>query len=163
MSVRVSAEQLIRWAETTRQGVRIPRRYRGYPSDTADTYQDGDVAIEIGPPNGMGWEILGAFWEINANAGSVFPRIDVHRRSDGAQIVPGYLPPVNNGEVGLLYFMQGASFGPFAYAGVASGAVFPLPLNGELRDEYVRLYLMSGDAADQHRLFVYYEEFPLVI
>jgi hypothetical protein len=136
------------------------RRYRGYPVDTAGIYDDGTVIFDVGPPNGYGWEILGAMWEINANGGLV-PQLSVLRQSDDALILPVFLPDVAAGMMAMYYFMQGASYPMFTVPGVAQGCVLPLPMNGELKEEHITLELAGGGLLDTHRLSIYYEEFRL--
>lgn len=136
------------------------RRYRGYPTDTAGLFADGTVIFDVAPPNGYGWEILGAMWEINAN-GALVPQMNVLRQCDDALILPVYLPVIAAGMYGTYYFMQGASYPMFTMPGVAQGCVFPLPINGELKEEHITLELAGGGVLDSHRLFIYYEEFRL--
>jgi len=136
------------------------RRYRGYPSDTATIFQNGDEPIIVGPPDGWGWNVLAMLWQIEYDAGEAGgqPIVNIRRRDDTV-IVPVRHPPRVAGEIIFTYYTQGASYPEFAVAGVY-GTVYPLPMNGELKDEYLE-FDPDGAPADQHRVFVYFEEFEL--
>ena len=136
------------------------RRYRGYPSDTAGIYEAGNVPLIVGPPDGWGWEVLGMLWELIYDAGEAggVPTLNIRRRDD-VLILPVIHPPRAAGDTEYMYYTQGASYPQFA-VGPFYGVVFPLPLRGELRDEYLE-FDMDGAVPDQHRVFVYYEEFEL--
>ena len=133
------------------------RRYRGYPSDTDGVYAAGDAPLVVGPPEGWGWEIKAMLWYISYNGagGGGIPIINIYRRDD-TLILPVYLPPRAAGVDVYNYFTQGASYPEYAMAGNA-GVVYPLPLHGELKDEYL-VFDPQGAAVDNHRVFVYYEE-----
>ena len=136
------------------------RRYRGYPSDTDGVYEAGNVVINVGPPVGWGWEILAMHWLClyAGGGGGGTPIINIYDRSDRL-LLPVYHPPRAAGINVLHYYTQRASYPEFAIGGNA-GMVYPLPLNGELKDEYLA-FDMGGAAVDEHRVFIYYEEFQL--
>jgi len=136
------------------------RRYRGYPSDTATVFQNGDENIVVGPPDGWGWNVLAMLWQIEYDAGEAGgqPIVNIRRRDDTV-IVPVRHPPRVAGEIIYTYYTQGTSYPEFTVGGVY-GTVYPLPMNGELKDEYLE-FDADGAPADQHRVFVYFEEFEL--
>jgi len=137
------------------------RRYRGYPSDTDGIYAAGDAPIVVGPPtDGWGWRVLAMHWYIayNAAGGGGIPIISVMRRDDQL-LLPVYHPPRAAGVTVWNYYTEGASYPEFAI-GANAGVVYPLPMNGELKDEYL-VFDPQGAAVDEHRVFVYFEEFEL--
>ena len=136
------------------------RRYRGYPSDTDGVYAPGNEILLVGPPEGWGWEILGMLWYIayGALGGGGTPVVNIYRRDD-TLVLPVYHPPRAAGVTVWNYYTQGASYPEYAIGGNA-GVVYPLPFNGELKDEYLA-FDPQGAAADAHRVFVYFEEFQL--
>lgn len=148
--------RLVREMSREWNAVRPLRYHHGYP-DELGNYAAGNTTITIAPPSYHGWEVLAAYWEISAVAGNVVPLINIMDK-DGNLILPVYLPPVTMGNTLFLYLMQGGAFG-VQTAGTFVGQLYPLPMDGELKDESLVLELVGGDAADQHRAVVYYEEF----
>jgi len=136
------------------------RRYHGYPSDTDGVTQNGDVPIIVSPPDGYGWEILAMLWYIEYDAAEAGgnPIINIRDRS-GRLLVPVRHPNHIAGDIVYTYYTQGASFPQFV-VGATYGVVYPLPMNGEMRDESLE-FDADGAPADQHRVFVYVEEFEL--
>lgn len=136
------------------------RRYRGYPSDTDGVYANGTQILEVGPPEGYGWEILAMHWYIayGGLGGGGTPVISVYDRSDRL-LLPIYHPPRAAGITVWNYYTQRASYPEFAIGGNA-GVVYPLPLNGELKDEYLA-FDPQGAAVDAHRVFIYFEEYRI--
>lgn len=153
------ASRIVRYIELERQSVRPIRRYRTLPSSDLNIMQAGDVPFVIEPPDVLGWEILAAQWIVLASSGDLFPQITVVDRTTGRDVIQAQLPMVPNGEVYYFYLFQGSSTPVYTFPGLGGGMVFPLPLDGELKDESIRLELLGGAAADEHRVAFYYEEF----
>jgi len=142
---------------------RPTRNYRGYPSLTAGTYFEGWEEFVIEPPEGWGWNILAAYWEIQTDATAVirYPYINIQPRGvDPTIYLPVYLPPINASIMSFTYFFQGA--GAYDYgAPPAQGFIFPLPMNGELKRERLTCGMAGGQVGDTQRMFIYFEEFEL--
>jgi len=148
--------RLVREIAREYQSVRPLRYHQGYPDESGGTVP-GDIPITVAPQSYHGWELLALAWQVNAVAGDVVPIISIQDR-EGNEILPIYLPPVVMGDSLFLYMMQGGAFGVQTVA-TFTGQLYPLPLDGELKDEQLVFGLFGGAAADNHRVTVYYEEF----
>ena len=139
------------------------RKYTGYPTVDAADVLNGTQEFVIEPPQGYGWEILGAAWDVwsDANPGWRVPYIDIQPLgADPAVFLPVILPPIPAATQGYYYLLQGAGALAIAVA-PGMGWVLPLPLKGELKNERCTCGIMGGLVGDAHRMFIYYEEFEL--
>ena len=159
----MTLNQFIRHVETVRQGVRPVRRYRGYPNNTYGTTVPGDVPIDVHPPTGWWWNLLGVAWELayTGGGGGGIPTVQLYNNS-GELLMPIPLGALAAGDTAFVYGVQGAG-GPTPYnVDTYYGYILPLPMGGELHDETIRFDANTG-AANSHRLMIYYEEYPELI
>jgi hypothetical protein len=143
------------------------RYYGGYPDplDAGILAPATDIVI-MAPPNGKGWNVLAAQVEINTTiaAGDRFLMIRVLPKGNlaGNPLVISGLPPVGPLLLGYYYLFQNGGAFQFAVPAVAIGYVFPLPADGELKDEAVEFSIIGAQAGDTLRVFWYYEEFEYI-
>ena len=142
---------------------RPSRRYKGYPSDSVGPVVAGNALLNVEPPDGFGWNIIGAQWVIQTDAtvANRFPYINIIPKNVPYDTyMTAFLPPLAASRIGWYYLMQNTSLTTWV-SGAYTGFVAPLPLNGELKNETASCGLFGGVAGDSHRLFIFYEEFEL--
>jgi hypothetical protein len=143
---------------------RPSRRYKGYPSDSIGSVILGNGVMTVEPPDGFGWNIIGAQWTVttDATAANRIPYITIIPKNASSNDIymTAFLPPITASKFGWYYLMQNTSLTTWT-AGSYTGFVAPLPLNGELKEETAVCGLFGGVAGDTQRLFIYYEEFEL--
>ena len=139
------------------------RTYRGYPTNSVNDRLAGSVEFIIEPPNGKGWNIIGAQWvlDTDANAGDRVPYCLVQPKGEvDTTYLAAMLPSIPASHTGLYYLMQ--NVGGFTHTtGNVDAFIMPLPLNGELKNERCTCGILNWEVGDTHRMFIYYEEFDL--